>query len=236
MNAKIKIIIVEDNVIIADDLKYTLENLGYLVVNCSISFEDAISFLEKNTIDLAFLDISLSTKKTGIDLANHINERVKIPFIYLTSNDDDATISLAAKTKPNGYLVKPFNANNLKASIEIAIKNYVSLHKNLKEDFIFVKKNSLYQRVFINDISYIKSDNIYLELHCANHTEYLLRSTLKSFIKKLPDYFIQCHKSYVVNLHGVTAFFNKSLVISDQEVPISSQFKNSVKNFMEKNK
>jgi two-component system response regulator LytT len=65
MNGKIKILIVEDNVIIADDLRFTLENLGYIVIACLISYEDAIPILQKNTVDLAFLDINLSTKKNG---------------------------------------------------------------------------------------------------------------------------------------------------------------------------
>ena len=232
MNGKIKILIVEDNVIIADDLRFTLENLGYIVIACLISYEDAIPILQKNIVDLAFLDINLSTKKTGIDIGNYINEHSKIPFIYLTSNSDDATISLAAKTKPNGYLVKPFNANNLKASIEIAINNHNSLTKKSTEDFIFVKKNDLNQKVLINDISYIKSDNIYLELHSYESLTYILRSTLKSFITKLPESFIQCHKSYIINSNYITAFNTKFVIISDGEIPISSQFKSSFKNFI----
>lgn len=232
MNGKIKILIVEDNVIIADDLRFTLENLGYIVIACLISYEDAIPYLQKNTVDLAFLDINLSTKKTGIDIGNYINEHSKIPFIYLTSNSDDATISLAAKTKPNGYLVKPFNANNLKASIEIAINNHNSSSKKSTEDFIFVKKNDLNQKVLINDISYIKSDNIYLELHSYEGLTYLLRSTLKSFITKLPESFIQCHKSYIINSNYITAFNTKFVIVKDTEIPISSQFKSSFKNFI----
>jgi two-component system response regulator LytT len=229
MNVKIKILIVEDNVIIADDLKFTLESLGYSVIACLISYEEAILFLQKNTIDLAFLDISLSTKKTGIDIANYINEYTKIPFIYLTSNSDDATISLASKTKPNAYLVKPFNVNNLKAAIEITINNHISLNENIIEDYIFVKKNDLSQKVLINDISYIKSDNVYLELHCNENMSYLLRNTLKSFITELPECFIQCHKSYIINLNYVTAFSSKFVVINNLKIPISYQFKASFK-------
>ena len=232
MNAKIKILIIENNVIIADDLKFTLESLGYLVLGCLISYEEAIFFLQKHTIDLAFLDIGLSTKKTGIDIGNYINEHSKIPFIYLTSNSDDATISLAAKSKPSAYLVKPFNANNLKAAIEIAINNHILLHKDLIEDFIFVKKNDLHQKVLISDITYIKSDNIYLELHCSQDIKYLLRSTLKSFITKLPASFIQCHKSYIINSNYITAFNTRCVILNNREIPISSQFKSSFKKFM----
>tara|TARA_B110000240_G_C13437300_1_gene426443 strand:+ start:306 stop:1007 length:702 start_codon:yes stop_codon:yes gene_type:complete len=232
MNSKIKILIIENNVIIADDLKFTLESLGYLVLGCLISYEEAIFFLQKHKIDLVFLDIGLSTKKTGIDIGNYINEHIKIPFIYLTSNSDDATISLASKSKPYAYLVKPFKANNLKASIEIAINNHISINKNLIEDFIFVKKNDLHQKVLIRNIVYVKSDNIYLELHCPQDIKYLLRSTLKSFITKLPGSFIQCHKSYIINSNYITAFNTKFAILNNREIPISSQFKSSFKNFM----
>lgn len=232
MNEKIKILIVEDNVIIADDLRFTLENLGYEVIACLIAYEETISFLEKNSIDLAFLDISLATKKTGIDIASYINEHIKVPFIYLTSNSDDATIRLAAKTNPSAYLVKPFDSNNLKAAIEIAINNYVSSDLNLIEKFVFVKKNEFHQKILINDISYIKSDNVYLELHCKENSKHLLRSTLKSFIEKLPESFLQCHKSYIINLNYVGAFNTKFVIVNTKKIPISSQFKGAFKNFI----
>lgn len=229
MKTKINLLIVEDNVIIADDLQYTLESLGYNVLGSVISYKDAVDFLQKTNVDLVFLDISLSSEKTGIDVAEYINNNNKIPFIFLTSNSDIDTINAAAKTKPYAYLVKPFDKGNLQASIEIAINNYNSLSKHSSENIVFVKKNGLNHKVLIDDIEYIKSDNIYLELNCGDK-KYLLRSTLKKFITKLPENFCKCHKSYIINLHSVEAFNAKKVIINQQEIPISPQFKEHLKN------
>lgn len=234
MKTDVKVLIVEDNVIIADDIQSTIENLGYTVLKNVISYEKAVVALNENNIDLVFIDINLATSKTGIDLANYINSNFKIPFIFLTSQSDGATIEKASKTNPYSYLVKPFDKNNLHASIEIAVKNHNSKKADIKpeEDFIFVKKGDLYCKIFFKDISYIKSDNVYLDIYCLKNEKYILRSTLKKFILKLPDYFYKCHKSYIINLNCISAFNKKTVIIKENEIPVSIEFRFFLKKFM----
>ncbi|WP_370511731.1 response regulator [Lutibacter sp. Hel_I_33_5] len=229
---EIKILIVEDNVIIADDLQLSLEKLGYNVIGNVISYEEALATLEKNKADIVLLDISLASKKTGIELAEHINNTYKIPFIYLTSSSDLETIKKASKTKPDSYLVKPFDLNNIKASIEIAFENHINSSNKIIEENIFVKKNNLYHKIPIKEISYIKSDNVYLELYCLKHQKYILRSTLKGFISKLPNNFYKCHKSYIINLNQVSAFNYRQVIVNKVEIPVSSEFRSFLKKFI----
>jgi len=236
MDTDFKILIVEDNVIIADDLQLTLEDLGYTVLDSVISYEKAIDYLDNNSVDLVLLDISLATKKTGIDVAQYINEIIKIPFIFITSNSDSKTIKEASKTKPNAYLVKPFDKKNIHASIELAVTNH-----NIKEtsnsiikDNLFVKKNNLYHKISINNIAYVKADNVYLEIYSAENKKYILRSTLKSFFLKLPDNFHKCHKSYIINLDHVMAFNARQVVVNNTKIPVSEEFKTFLKNFITK--
>ncbi|EAQ41403.1 response regulator [Polaribacter sp. MED152] len=224
MRSKINILIVEDNVIIADDLQFTMESLGHDIVGNVISYNDALIVLKNIKVDLVFIDIKISSKETGIDLAHFINENYQIPFIFLTSNADTDTIELASKTTPAGYLVKPFHQNNLKAAIEIAISNHDSKLAENAQDIIFVKKNNFQHKIVLNNVMYIKSDNIYLELHCEDGSMHLQRATLKSFLPQLPGYFKRCHKSYIVNTNYISAFNKKTIMLNEVTIPISNQY------------
>lgn len=108
-----KIQIVEDQMIIAIDLQYMLEDLGYEICNISTSYDEAIRNIESVKPDLILLDILLQENKTGIDLAHEINRQHFIPFIFLTSHSDQTTVDAAKATNPRGYIVKPFTKHDL---------------------------------------------------------------------------------------------------------------------------
>jgi CheY-like chemotaxis protein len=92
---KIKILIVEDELVIAEDLKDTLEDLGYEVVGIAISAREALAMIEEKSPDLALLDVQIKGGRDGIELAADINERYHLPFIMLTSHADLQTINRA---------------------------------------------------------------------------------------------------------------------------------------------
>ncbi|WP_369047705.1 response regulator [Tenacibaculum sp. UWU-22] len=236
MGKNINILIVEDNVIIADDLESTLQEIGYNVIDKVISFEKALESLENNIIDLVFLDVFLATKKTGIDLANYINANYKIPFIYLTSNSDSETIEEATKTFPYAYLVKPFDKNNIYTAIELALANYNAKDttKHFFKDSFFIKNKNIYCKILIKNITYIKSDNVYLEIHTINNKKHILRSTLKNIILKLPNNFYKCNKSYIININYLDSFSSGYVFINNEKIPISKEFKPIIKSLLNK--
>lgn len=121
MANKIKALIVEDEVIIAEDIKQTLISLDYEVVGIATKYTRALAFLENETIDVVLVDIMLGGSKNGIDLAHEIKDRFKIPFIFLTSHADAATVKKAKETQPNAYLLKPFSKDDLFTTLEIAL-------------------------------------------------------------------------------------------------------------------
>ncbi len=248
MNDAIRILIVEDNVIIADDIQAILEDIGYEIVDNVIDFEQATEALKNNEVDLVLIDIILASEKTGIDLGHHIRSNYDIPFIFVTSNSDKATVEIAKEVKPNGYLVKPFEQQDLYTSIETALSSYTygesQEDKKAKEtstnvsdsdrqnvtnavlkDSIFVKKNNLYYRIKFDDIQFIKADNVYLEVNTADKT-FLVRSALKDYLDKLPsNNFYRAHKSYIVNLSHIQAVNSKDIMIKDELIPISKDFR-----------
>ena len=242
MENPIKILIVEDNVIIADDMQSMLEEIGYEIVDNVIVYEQAVDVLKNNEVDLVLIDIILASDKTGIDLGKHIREKYNIPFIFVTSNSDRATVENAKTVKPDGYLVKPFEQQDLYTSIEIALSNFnYSRKENTKEiagnegdaftsnsvlkDSIFVKKQHLYYRIQFTDIQFIKADNVYLEVNTAEK-KFLVRSPLKDYLEKLPkNKFYRAHKSYIVNVDHIDAINSKDIVINNNLIPISKDFK-----------
>ena len=234
MGTIFNILIVEDNVIIADDLQQIIESFGYNVLGNVISYERAIDFLANHKIDLVLIDINLATEKTGIDLANHINLNFKIPFIYLTSNLDDETINVAAKTLPAAYLVKPFDNNTIYTSIEVAITSYVNKKMEVTKlkDHLFLKKNNLYHKIKIDDINFIKADNIYIEIFIKDHQKFLIRNTLKEFIKSLPSYFFKCNKSYIINTNAIDSFNLNYVFINNVQISVSKEFKPYLKSLL----
>ena len=106
----VQIVIVEDELIIAEDVSNMLTRKGYEVMGIAMDYDEAIAILKVNKPDLILLDINLNSKKDGIDLANTINEFYGIPFIFTTSYSDSATLERAKKSNPINYLVKPFKA------------------------------------------------------------------------------------------------------------------------------
>ncbi len=242
MEHLIKILIVEDNVIIADDMQSMLEEIGYEIVDNVIVYEQAVEVLKNNHVDLVLIDIILASDKTGIDLGKHIREKYNIPFIFVTSNSDRATVENAKTVKPDGYLVKPFEQQDLYTSIEIALSNFnYSRKENTKEiagnegdaftsnsvlkDSIFVKKQHLYYRIQFKDIQFIKADNVYLEVNTADK-KFLVRSPLKDYLEKLPkNKFYRAHKSYIVNVDHIDAINSKDIMINNNLIPISKDFK-----------
>ena len=116
-----KIVIVEDEYIIADLLKKTLEDNGYSVPSIANSGEDAVQMVEKHNPDLVIMDIGLSGDMDGIATAGKIKEKHDTSFLYLTAYEDNETFEKAKHTEPSGYIIKPVQERDLIKAIEITL-------------------------------------------------------------------------------------------------------------------
>ena len=116
-----KILIVEDEKIVALDIKHSLESYGY-IVPCMVSTgEDAIQMAKKHNPDLVLMDIVLRGDIDGIEAASFIHSNYNIPIVYLTAYSDERTLHRAKMTEPFGHILKPFNNRELRTNIEIAL-------------------------------------------------------------------------------------------------------------------
>jgi len=122
--AQTKILIVEDEAVIAQHLEDILTENDYNVIGVAHNLKKAISLIEMKSPDFVCLDIMLSDGSSGIDVAKKIRTDYKIPFIYLTSYSDLDTVKAVIATNPGGYLVKPFKDADIIPAIELAIANF----------------------------------------------------------------------------------------------------------------
>lgn len=120
----IKILIVEDNPLIAADLESFLESEGFYISAVAHSASQAYDALMNRDINFAMLDIHLGSGPSGLDVANVIHSKYHLPYIFLTSFDDDETISEAQRHAPFGYLVKPFQERTVLSTIKLAKANF----------------------------------------------------------------------------------------------------------------
>jgi len=123
------IMLVEDEMIVAMDVRQRLEALGYAVVAHAISGEDAIRCAKKERPDLILMDIKIRGEMDGIETAARIRESLDIPIIYVTAFADEATLNRACATEAYGYLIKPFEDRELRSAIEIAIYKHLMEEK-----------------------------------------------------------------------------------------------------------
>lgn len=121
---KIRILIVEDDPLIAQDIREHLEQMDYQVSAIAYDAPSALNQLAGNLPDLALLDINLGDGKDGIEIAEIIRDRYPLPFVFLTSYAGKQVLERAKPTRPMGYIVKPFDEKDLFATIEIALYNY----------------------------------------------------------------------------------------------------------------
>ncbi|MDX1942258.1 MAG: response regulator transcription factor [Saprospiraceae bacterium] len=122
--ATIKILIVEDEPLIAEDIREYLSNIDYSVCAIAHNKVQALQALEQEAPDMILLDINLGGNMDGLEIANIINEQYHVPFIFLTSYSHKSIIEQAKVSRPMGYILKPFNEKDLYSSIEIALYNF----------------------------------------------------------------------------------------------------------------
>lgn len=150
--SKTRILVVEDESIVAKDIQRTLEKLGYEVPATASSAAAAYEKLNEVEPDLVFLDVKLKGEQDGVHIAEYIKDRFDIPVIFLTSFVDQETIDRAKVTEPYGYLVKPFNEGDLKTTVEMALFKFAKDREvRLSEQRLSNALGKIENAVFVTD-------------------------------------------------------------------------------------
>ena len=224
MKNKEKILIVEDEMIIAYDIQMTLESLGYDVTGIACNADEALQLINENRPDLVLLDINLEGDTDGIMLAEDINYSFQIPFIYLSSNTDNLTVNRIKRTKAAGFIVKPFSEDDLKTNIEIALFNNENKEKNLWPKDLFVKEGNAWVKIKLDDLRLVQAEDNYAKLIIGKQS-YLVLSSLKKIALKLPsNIFIRIHRSYIININYIDQIQEGYVIIGKYRLPIGRSY------------
>lgn len=234
MDRKTRILIVEDDMIIAANISLQLSNLGYEVTGLVTRGEEAIIHGKDNKPDIILMDINLKGNLDGIAAASIIQETHNIPIIYLTANSDEPTFARAKSTHPYAFISKPFSNLDLQRTIALVEEQLKENTDKLSfapgivqvmDDRIFVRHNGRMVKLLLEEINYIEADRNYSNLVTPNGA-YLISTTLKVLEKELKSHkFIRVHRSYMVNISKLDVVGEHHLEIKRKVIPLSKSFK-----------
>jgi two-component system response regulator LytT len=216
MNASLlKILIVEDEIFIADYIQELLEETDFKYVKQANNVVEALAKLNDFNPNVVLMDINIEGDCEGIKLSN--NEFKKKSIIFITAQNDFATIKKAIATNPENYLTKPIKKIDLIAAIEL-----IALKRN--SNTITVKDGYDYLKLSYDEILYIKSDNNYIDI-LTKSKKYTVRQSLEGFLNNVDKtIFRKIHRSYVINKTFITKITSKSVFLNEIEIPLSRNY------------
>lgn len=244
----LKILLVEDQEIIAYDLETLLTEWGYEVVGCAASGEDALCMFKAYQPDLALVDVQLEGDIDGIETVKNFNAIRLIPIVYLTGQADLETVERAKSSRPTAYLLKPFDDRSLQISLDLAFDifsqykspapkieatlqpsvNAVKLSADMilqDGDSIFIKQNYRFVKLKKDEILIIEAEGNYCFIHTKQH-RYLVRMPLVNILERLQiNDLIRIHRSFSVNIKGVEEFSESEIIINGKTIPITATYR-----------
>lgn len=226
----LKILIVEDDVFVQEDLREVLESLGHEVMTCCENYEEVVTFIDIGEApDLAFIDIQLSSSFDGTDVAELLRKRTTAQIIFLTSLSDERILHKAKQLRIDGYLLKPFKAEDIKVSLSMLQIPPVSSIK----DHIFIRSGHEQIKVVLNDILYAEADDNYVTLYFSDGRK-LLSMTLKSLELVLPSPpFLRTNRSFLVNIDHIQRVGSNYVIVGNNEIPVNESARLRLKELLE---
>lgn len=240
---KTKILIVEDDMIIAANISLQLSNLGYEVTGIETKAEEAVHHALETKPDMILMDIQLKGQSNGIDAAHAIRKYLDIPLIYLTANVDDATFQKAKETHPFAFIAKPFTNLNLERTIALVEEKILEKRATVssedtfvdsQEDRIFIRNNNKLVKVMLDDILYVEADRNYCKITTTTQS-FMVVSPMSKFCEKIdPRNFIRIHRSFVVNFSKLEAVAESYVEVKGKLIPIGKQYKEDLHRMLNK--
>lgn len=227
--SNLKVLIVEDDPIIAESLQDILELLNNSVIGIADNADAAIEFCNELEPDVALLDIQIAGDIDGIDLAEMLTDQFDFPIIFSSAFADERTLARAKKRKTFGYLVKPYGAKDVSAALEVAMSAFDRMKDaqekpqiaKVVDDYMFLKVDSRLIKVKIDELLYVEAKGDYALFKTAERG-YIVHSTMKRVQERLEEYnFVKVHRSYVVNLSKIIDIEESNLLIENKVIPIS---------------
>ncbi len=238
MDIPVKILVVEDEMIIGAKISMQLTSLGYQVTGILSRGEDAVLHVADNRPDIVLLDIKLKGKLNGIETALQLQQKDSIPIIYITANSDEATFNQAKSTRPFAFISKPFKLLDLQRAVELCLSRMAGSENNMHienkaveehpfilSDRIFVRYKEKMIKIMLADILYMEADRNYSHIFTSNR-EYVLSTPLKTIEEKMSmQMFMRVHRSYLINIGRIDEVAEQHVLIEKKSIPLGSGMK-----------
>ncbi|MDE3143773.1 MAG: response regulator, partial [Bacteroidota bacterium] len=203
------------------------------------SVETALTLLNRESFDIALVDIDLNGSRSGIEIGTMLHNLYRLPFIFITGISDKTIIAEAVKAKPAAYLQKPASPATLFACIQTAIQNFneqkeAAYKQHNEADFFFIKTRNKLKRIEWKEVVVLCSSDNYTILTLTDKIEYYLRSSLAMTLKfqipaHLQSNFMQVNRAEAVQLSFVTEVIEEEIITSVKKIIISPSFIKEVK-------
>lgn len=247
MPEPVQVMIVEDESIVAMDLAAGLEHDGYSVVGIADSYTDAVRMFSDNPVDILLMDINIHGQKDGVETATELMKIKQVPLIYLTAFTDPVTVQRVKHTNPAAYLTKPYNIDNVRIAIDLALHHFAEAKPGAKvlpmhecattekktdkehflqlKDYIFIKQNYRFVKFKLAEILFAEADNNYVNIQTVNQ-KFAIRLSLSDLIEKLQfPRLVRIHRSYAVNLDEISSFDEQEVKVGNKEIPIGRNYR-----------
>lgn len=219
-----KCLIVDDNPLAGLSLKQLASQVNSLtLIGEFTNALEAYDFLNKNDVDLLFLDIEMPGM-TGLELAKSLRKK---PIIIFTSSQ----IKYAAEAfelAVADYLTKPFTLPRFLQAVSKAEEIFLRANSEISSignEFIFIKENKLIKKIDCNDILWIEAMGDYVKINVQSKW-YIVHATLKQLEERLdPSKFMRVHRSYMVALHKIETVEENTILIGDNNIPVAETYK-----------
>lgn len=221
-----KILIVEDEMIIAANVALQLKKLGYEITDLNPHIPEVLPSIAKKKPDIILHDINLNAATDGIDLAHIIQKKHSIPVIFLTANFDEIQFNRAKATNPYAFLSKPLKKIDLQRAIELALirieqdKNAVlepDENPFILSDCVFVRSSDNMIKVFLDDVLYTAAERNYSKIVYKDKV-HLIVSTLKELDKKLTTKkLMRIHRSFIINLNHINEIATSYVLLQKRQ-------------------
>ena len=231
----IRVIAVDDEPLALDLIESYCKNLDFLKYERGFTgTAGALQYLEKNPVDLLFLDINMPAM-SGIDFFRSLKHKPLL--IFTTSHSEHALKSYELGAVD--YLLKPFTFERFKKAVERANDTYnliFNARVGEKEKFLMLKADSGLVRVLLSDILFIEGLDNYLKIHLRDQSDIVIRLTMKTLMEMLNESeFLRVHRSYIVSISHIESIRQKMITIAGEEIPIGRNYEDKLKTIFKKN-
>jgi DNA-binding LytR/AlgR family response regulator len=233
MMERCDVLIVEDEMVIAEAIADILKHTGYKHICISESVEDAMNTIEACRPNIVLTDINLGKEKTGIDLGYQLLHRYKIPFIYITSLTSPEIVGKAKHTRPSAYIVKPFRNDDLLIAIELALFNSNNRFTPIEdEQCLTIKEGKAMTHLPLRNIMWIETTGAYTTINVPNGKKRVFRLSMNEVENQVVHKaFLRIHDGYMINCSYITETHPNSIVVSGTELPVGTNYQARVHSY-----